>query len=457
MQDAGIAQEVIELFQGYYQLLEDSDRKSHYLWEKDIQPVQEKELTHRNQLDHEDASLGRSLLEQSVVIKLNGGLGTSMGMPYAKSLLAVKSGYSFLDIVLMQIGEGTSTFDPYTLVLMNSFNTHDDTVTYLEKKGLALQDQPFMFLQHKYPKILAASLEPAVSPSWPHLEWNPPGHGDFYAALFASGILDKLLSHGKRYAFISNIDNLGAVIDPSILGYFVRKDLTFLMEVAQRTLSDKKGGHLAKKDGQRFMLRELAQCPEEELPSFQDISRYRFFNTNNIWLDLSKVRSHIDAKGLPELPLIINTKTLNPRDESTPQVYQLETAIGSAISVFENSGAIEVTRERFIPVKTTNDLLAVRSDLYALNSEYRLIPNASRDISDVSIGLDSQFYKKIDQFDQRFPYGPPSLLACQTFRVQGDVLFEDEIICKDNVQVVNTSGSQETISAGSILTGEIVL
>ncbi|HMB31332.1 MAG TPA: UTP--glucose-1-phosphate uridylyltransferase [Desulfohalobiaceae bacterium] len=457
MRDAEISEDVICLFESYYRLLEHGHKDSQYLWEKDIQPVQKGEICDYRQLTSDDAELGRELLDQSVVFKLNGGLGTTMGMPYAKSLLKVKSGYTFLDIVLLQTGEGQFSFDPGSLVLMNSFNTHEDTINYLYKKGFAEKERPFMFLQHKYPKILAESLEPALAQDNQDLEWNPPGHGDLYAALFVSGILDKLLDYGKRYAFISNADNLGADIDPHILGYFAQNRLMFLMEVAQRTPSDKKGGHLAEhKNDHQLVLREIAQCPNSELENFQDISRYQFFNTNNIWLDLKQLRSHIVEKGLPKLPLIVNTKSLDPRDESTSKVYQLETALGSAISVFKNTGAIEVNRCRFIPVKKTNDLLAIRSDLYMLTDDFRLIPNPVRPSPEISIDLDSNFYKKIDQFDQRFPYGSPSLVECQSLQVQGDVVFEDHVICKKGVRIFNKTGTQKKITSGRVLTGEVV-
>ncbi len=457
MRDAEISEEIIHLFNYYYRFfLEDWHKDYKYIREKDIQPVQADEICHYSHLGPDDVDLGQKLLEQSVIFKLNGGLGTSMGMPYAKSLLTVKSDYTFLDIILLQAGLGQYSFEPGSLVLMNSFNTYEDTLNYLYKKGFTEQERPYMFMQHKYPKILADSWEPAIARDNHDLEWNPPGHGDFYAALFVSGILDELLANGKRYAFISNADNLGADIDPYILGYFARNRLMFLMEVAQRTDSDKKGGHLAKKNNQQLILRELAQCLNRDLEYFQDISRYRFFNTNNIWLDLKQLQSHIAEKGLPKLPLIVNTKTLDPRDESTPEVYQLETALGSAISVFENSGAIKVNRDRFVPVKRTNDLLAVRSDLYTLADDFRIIPNPVRKYNHISIDLDSKFYKKIDQFDQRFPYGPPSLIDCYGLQVQGDVVFKDHVVCKKEVNILNTTGEQKEIASGSVLTGEVV-
>ena len=102
-------------------------------------------------------------------------------------------------------------------------------------------------------------------------------------------MLDTLLANGYEVAFVSNADNLGAELDPLPLGYFVSERLPFLMEVADRTAADRKGGHLArrKSDG-RLALRESAQCPDEDTDAFQDVDRHRYFNTNNLWINLRR-------------------------------------------------------------------------------------------------------------------------------------------------------------------------
>jgi UTP--glucose-1-phosphate uridylyltransferase len=357
----------------------------------------------------------------------------------------------------MQQSEGCNKpFAPQIpLVLMNSFKTHADTLGYLRKKGLEESKWPRMFVQHKYPKINQNDLSPASCPENRELEWNPPGHGDLYAALLTSGMLDDLLSEGKQYAFVSNADNLGAVVDSAILGYFAQGEYPFMMEVARRTPADTKGGHLARLANGKLTLREIAQCPEKDLDSFQDIEKYGFFNTNNIWLNLKLLREYIDHYGLPQLPLILNPKTLNPRDENSPGIYQVETAMGAAISCFDRAAAIQVPRKRFIPVKKTNDLLLVRSDCYLMNDncELQLSPQIEKDPPKIS--LDPDYYKKIDQLDERFPYGPPSLKQCQSFAVKGDALFEDNIVCRADVSVENYTGKQVVISSGSTLEGKV--
>ncbi|MFP4212722.1 MAG: UTP--glucose-1-phosphate uridylyltransferase [Desulfohalobiaceae bacterium] len=452
MQAKGLHEQVIDLFQEYYLRLRSGVSQA-LIGEQDINPVQEGKISELQDLGQDEYDLGLGSLHEVVMIKLNGGLGTSMGMPYAKSLLKVKSELTFLDLILEQARVAQEKSGTGSLALMNSFNTQQDTLDYLQSKGLSQSELPFCFMQNMYPKVDAQTLQPASSPQDPDLEWNPPGHGDIYAALVTSGVLDQLLQQGKRFAFISNADNLGAVIHPAILGYIRSRELPFLMEVARRTESDKKGGHLALTNDGRLILREIAQCPESDMGAFQDVQRHGYFNTNNIWLDLQKLKDYVQNRGLPRLPLIVNPKTLDPRDEGSARVYQLETAMGAAISEFENSGAILVGRDRFIPVKKTNDLLAVRSDCYILSRGYQLLPHPQRDLPQIEIDLDSEFYKLVDQFEARFPYGPPSLLQCRYLQVKGDIMFEQDVICQAKVELINRSGQQQKIQAGSLLKG----
>ena len=188
------------------------------------------------------------LLAQAVVIKLNGGLGTSMGLQGPKSLLAVRDGVNFLDLMVRQILDLRKTSGTRVrLLLMNSFSTSEDTLGHLEKyraDGLA-EASEVELMQNQIPKIDAATLEPVSWPADPDLEWCPPGHGDLYPALVGSGWLDRLLAEGVKYAFVSNSDNLGAILDPAILAYFAKSGAPFLMEVTRRTAGDRKVGHLA--------------------------------------------------------------------------------------------------------------------------------------------------------------------------------------------------------------------
>ncbi len=443
MRREGLPEIVIRTFEYYYrQLLEGH---SGYIPEAEIEPLEA--LPDAEQLPDYLEAMGENNLEYTVLVKLNGGLGTSMGLEKAKSLLKVKNDLTFLDIIARQALQAG-----VPLVLMNSFNTREDSLRVLKKYPELQGDIPLDFLQHKVPKVRQEDLAPAEWPPNPALEWCPPGHGDLYTALYTSGLLDLLLERGYRYAFVSNSDNLGAVLDRRILGYFVENGLPFMMEAADRTEADRKGGHLARRKDGQLILRESAQCPPEEESHFQDVKRHRYFNTNNLWLDLSVLRKVLEERNfILGLPMIRNRKTLDPRDPTSPPVYQLETAMGSAIAVFKGSGAIRVPRSRFAPVKNTNDLLAVRSDAYRLTEDYRIVLDPSRKSGPPVIDLDPRFYKIIDHFEERFPFGPPSLIECQKLFVRGDFKFGRQVVVKGVVSLRNENEEQVFVEDRTVL------
>ena len=380
---------------------------------------------------------GDAELDRVVVLKLNGGLGTSMGMTKAKSLLEVKDGQSFLDIIVRQVlhlREPTGARIP--LLLMNSFATREDSLAALERYPDLKVDLPLDFLQGKVPKLLADGFEPVEWPDNPALEWAPPGHGDVYTSLATSGLLGRLLERGYEYLFLSNSDNLGAVLEPRILGWFAAEGLPFLSEVTDRTEGDKKGGHLARRTGGGLVLRETAQTPEEDMEAFQDTSRHRFFNCNTIWVDLRVLQRTLEERdGILGLPMIVNRKTVDPTDPASPEVIQLETAMGAAIDAFDGAGALRVPRSRFAPVKTTNDLLALRSDAYELGDDWTVRLAASRDGRPPLVELDSDYFKLLRDFEHRFGGGPPSLIDCERLTVEGDVSFGRGVTVRGSVTV----------------------
>jgi UTP--glucose-1-phosphate uridylyltransferase len=445
MQHEGLQPLVIDAFTYYYNKIVTGE--SGLVYNRDIRPVEPEELANYNHLrNYVDA--GKRAYQNAVWIVLNGGLGTSMGLTGPKSLLKVIRDRTFLEIIV-QRAERWGVL----LALMNSFNTQKDTLSALQK--INPSRFPLHFLQHKFPKILQIGLAPASWPQNPELEWNPPGHGDVYAALYTSGVLQDLLDKGISYAFISNSDNLGATMDPALLGYFSAKDYPFMMEVAEKTPADIKGGHLAKLPTGRLLLRESAQCPHNELDAFQDIRRYRFFNTNNIWLNLTFLKDLIEQQEAVHLTMILNPKTLDPRDEDSPKVYQIESAMGAAISLFEGATAIIVPRSRFFPIKKCNDLLAIRSDCFVLTDDERLIINPERINNNrsemIKIKLDPKFYGKIDWFDHRFKQGVPSLVDCESLTIEGDVFFEKDVIIKGSVAIKNSGPSSAVIEEGAVI------
>ncbi|MDP8218781.1 MAG: UTP--glucose-1-phosphate uridylyltransferase [Candidatus Theseobacter exili] len=402
---------------------------------------------------------GRIALNKAVMIKLNGGLGTSMGMAGPKSLLHIKEDTTFLDTIAKQVLHLRSDFAcRFPLLLMNSFSTRNETLKALEKYPDLLHDIPIDFMQHKVPKVLCDNLMPVNWPQDNKKEWCPPGHGDIYTALLTSGILETLIENGFEYAFISNADNLGAVMNLQLLGYFASEKIPFLMEVADRTEADKKGGHLAKSKKGSLVLREKAQCPESEINEFQNINLYKYFNTNNIWINLDILNKKLtENNNILNLEVIFNRKNVVPGNTETPEVYQLETALGSAISLFEGASALRVPRNRFFPVKTTDDLLALWSDLYYFDENLNLKsdPNHSQNGKNIFIKLDTEFFKLIDDFKSRFPKGPPSLTACKSLKIDGDFLFQKGIVCKEQVHLINRTNQQITIPDQTILEGTI--
>jgi len=452
MRKAGLPEPAIGSFRLHLGRLQDGE--DGMMSEHDIRPVQS--LPGAEQFEaFRDA--GCAALGRVAAIKLNGGLGTSMGLDRAKSLLPVRDGLSFLDLIALQILHLRERTDaPIPLLLMNSYRTAEDSERVLARyPELHHDDLPLGFLQHRVPKIMKDTRTWADTVDDPELAWCPPGHGDLFTALATSGLLGRLLEAGIEYAFVSNADNLGAVLDTALLGYLEAEGLDFLLEAADRTPADRKGGHLCRLLDGRLGLRESGQCPPQDEAAFQDVSLYRFFNTNNIWLRLSTLHALLAEHGgfLP-LPTIVNRKYLDPRDPSSPQVLQLETAMGTAVSFFPNAAAVRVPRSRFSPVKNTNDLLAVRSNAYELTEDSRVVLHRERSAPPV-IRLDKCYYKMIDAFESRFPSGPPSLRCCDSLRVVGDVTFGAEVAVEGEVKLHATAAS--VLPSGSVLRGTVEL
>lgn len=448
MQAAGLSDSAIRAFRGSYAALRAGE--TGMIPEATIAPA--RDLPRAETLSPPDDHRAAELLKQVVLIKLNGGLGTGMGLEKAKSLLPVRGTDTFLDLIAHQILRlrGQTGGEVPVFMLMNSFSTSQDTAEHLNARFPELGGREgWELMQNKVPKVLAGTLEPATWPANPDQEWCPPGHGDIYACLAGSGWLERLLGSGVRYAFVSNSDNLGATLDPAILAWFTDSGMPFAMEVTRRTESDKKGGHLAVRlrDG-RFLLRESAQCPREDEAHFQNIDLHRYFNTNNLWIDLQALQSALAANdGLIPLPPIMNKKTVDPRDANSPSVIQVETAMGAAIECFEGAGAIEVSRVRFAPVKTTSDLLSVRSDAYELTDDFCLRLHPIRKGQPPHLHLDQKLCKLVDGLEENFPH-TPSLLHCHSLLVHGPVECAAEVAFRGDVVIHNHTHSRVELKSG---------
>jgi UTP--glucose-1-phosphate uridylyltransferase len=444
MRSAELSEIAIQAFVFQYQKLLDND--TGLIAEEAIEPIAQLPSLDERELP---GGIG-DYLRQTLVVKLNGGLGTSMGLEKAKSLLRVRGDLTFLDIIVKQFLQlRASTASGLGLLFMNSFSTSDDTIAALQSYPELGDPRLMQLLQNRVPKIDRETLLPISWPSNPALEWCPPGHADLYVCLYGSGLLEQLLEAGKKYLFVSNADNLGATLDPNLLRFFAESGAPFLMEVTRRTPSDRKGGHLARRlDSKRLVLRESAQCPDKDLAYFQDIDRHRYFNTNNLWIRLDRLFEELTAgAGYVPLPLIRNEKNVDPRDKKTPKVFQLEAAMGAAIECFDGAAAVEVPRSRFSPVKTTNDLLAVRSDAYELDKSFRVGLRVERRGVPPKVEL-SDDYKLVDQVEELVAAGVPSLIRGGSLSVKGPWRFTAGVEIVGDVRFENRSGEVKDVKPG---------
>lgn len=396
----------------------------------------------------------KAMLDKLVVIKLNGGLGTSMGCTGPKSIIPVRNDLTFLDLTVQQIENLNKTYGTSVpLVLMNSFNTDEDTHKIIRKyKGFEVK--LLTFNQSRYPRVSRESLMPiASSTKGDHEAWYPPGHGDFYASFYNSGLLDELIAQGREYCFVSNIDNLGATVDTNILKLLLNpenhKSPDFVMEVTDKTRADVKGGTLIQYEG-KLRLLEIAQVPKEHVDDFKSIKTFKIFNTNNLWIRLGAIKNLIEKQQM-DMEVIVNHKTL----DNGMNVIQLETASGAAVKNFDGALGINVPRSRFLPVKKTSDLLLVMSNLYSMKNG-SLCMSPKRSFPSVPlVKLGDNHFAKVRDFLKRFA-SIPDMLELDHLTVSGDVTFGKGVSLKGTVIIIANHGDRIDIPSGAILENKIV-
>lgn len=430
MRDAGMSDTAIAQFSHLYEVWRNNEKGS-FIREHDVEQIKTVPSFHEiyETIDHDKAV---KAFAKTAFIKLNGGLGTSMGLSCAKSLLPVRRHKArqmrFIDIIIGQVLTARQRLGvDLPLILMNSFRTSKDTLQVLKRNRKFVQnDIPVEIIQHQEPKILAQTGEPVSYPEDPTLEWCPPGHGDLYSTIWESGILDKLSECGFSYLFISNSDNLGARPSRTLAQYFENTHAPFMIEVAKRTQADRKGGHIVRDiETGRMLLREMSQVNPEDKRSAQSINKHPYFNTNNIWIRIDALKKMLKKyNGVLPLPVICNNKTVDPTNPESAKVVQLETAMGAAVSLFDDAICVEVDRMRFLPVKTTNDLFIMRSDRFHLTDSYEM-EDGNYIFPDID--LDPRYYRNIDDFNERFPYSVPALAAAKSVTIKGDWTFGNQV------------------------------
>jgi UTP--glucose-1-phosphate uridylyltransferase len=386
---------------------------------------------------------GKGLLGKVAIIKLNGGRATTMGGQVPKGVLRAKNGLSYLEIILAQADAIRREWQASCpLILMNSFFTHEPTMRIVGGR----RNSPLTFIQNQVPRLLENSLAPLETGT--DEDWAPPGHGDVYLSLKTSGLLHGLIKQGFRWAFISNLDNLAACVDPWILGLLESENLEFLLEVTDRTEADKKGGTLVVRDG-RLDLLEIAQVSPRERDDFMDIHRFRVFNTNNVWVDLRALAEALEDNSL-KLPLIRNHKSI-----AGNKVIQLETAMGSAIGSFPRARGLRVRRDRFFPTKKTSDLFALQSDACILDFMARLRKNPSRPDSlplRPRVFFSSDFVDSPDQLTVRFEDSSSvSLVQAHSLEVCGSAFFERDVKIRGRVEITVPNGENWRVPRGAVL------
>ncbi|XP_050736828.1 UTP--glucose-1-phosphate uridylyltransferase-like isoform X2 [Eriocheir sinensis] len=424
-------------------------------WDR-IQRLPDSAVIKYSELTQPGGSLTKDLLDKLVVVKLNGGLGTSMGCQGPKSIIPVRSELTFLDLTVQQIEHLNKTYgSSVPLVLMNSFNTEEDTQKVV-RKYQGFQVKTYTFNQSRYPRINKESLMPIAKTSGPDTDleaWYPPGHGDFYLSFKNSGLLQEFINQGKEYVFISNIDNLGATVDLGILSFLLAGENSgkceFLMEVTDKTRADVKGGTLIQYED-KLRLLEIAQVPKEHVDDFKSVKTFKIFNTNNLWIKLSAVNQVLE-EGTIDMEVIINHKHL----DNGLNIIQLEQAVGAAVKSFNGAVGLNVPRSRFLPVKKTDDLLLVMSNLYRLQQGTLVMSPLRMFETTPLVKLGPNHFGRVKEFLRRFA-SIPDMLELDHLTVSGDVTFGKGVSLKGTVIIIANHGDRIDIPPGAILENKIV-
>jgi len=443
----------ISLFKDLYsRFISDKNKKTD--WSTISTPTEEAIIDYSS-LEEIDYKKSKDLLSKVAMCRLNGGLGTSMGCIGPKSAIEVKDGKTFLDFIVAQIQALNEDYQVNVpLILMNSFSTDHDTKKIIEQYNDNLTIQTFQ--QNEFPRLRRDSLMPLNREEFGDKVSYPPGHGDFYYSIMQSGILDDLIEQGIKYIYIANSDNLGASIDLKILNLLESSKAPFLMEVTDKTRADIKGGTLITTKENSLQLLEIAQVPEDYKEEFKSVKKFKIFNTNNVWIDILELKKKLLSYSL-QLDVIVNKKVVNRHP-----VIQLETAIGSGINSFEGSLAVKVPRKRFLPVKKTDDLLLIQSNLFT-EEKGLLIKNPDRQFEGLPLIRLGEKFRTVESYQKRIKE-IPNILELDLLTIVGNVYFGKKVTLQGNVILIcdgdelhisNNSFIENQVMTGNIMIGEL--
>lgn len=300
-------------------------------------------------------------LGQVAVLVLNGGLATRFG-GVVKGTVDVFDSQSFLGLKITDVARASDLFGAnIPLVVMNSFATRSQTALHLQSHGY-FGMQPDNVLS--FDQSVSIRLQENGSPFFGNdclARYYAPGHGEFFQRLHSSGVFDKLVQQGIRYLTFSNIDNLGASIDPWVIGNHILSGRDMTVEVVRKTRNA-----LGEWDvgGAPIILEDRVQVIEGfRLPSSLAPDALPDFQTNNMYFSLSALATP------PTLPRYFVSKQI----EGRPSVG-FEAITCEATCVVRPSGEpwlslnmVRVPRSgprgRFFPVKSREDLNSVRDEL----------------------------------------------------------------------------------------------
>lgn len=440
--------EMDNFFALFRRYLTDKAKDNSLEWDR-INPPNPEQVVDYRDIQGNETKTGN--LSKLAVLKLNGGLGTSMGCVGPKSVIEVRDGKSFLDLSVRQIEHLNRQHNAdVPFILMNSFNTDEDTETIIKKyQGHNINIKTFN--QSRFPRVYKDSLLPVPKDFEDSIDsWYPPGHGDLFESIANSGVLDELIEQGKEVLFISNVDNLGAVVDVNILEHMLESKSEYIMELTDKTRADVKGGTIIDYDGDVRLL-EIAQVPKEHVEEFKSIKKFKYFNTNNLWINLKAIKRCVEDNELA-MEIIPNFKTIKVKGLNV-DVLQLETAVGAAIRHFKGCHGVNVPRRRFLPVKTSSDLFLVKSDLYSL-TRGQLEMSKYRYGGAPLIKLGNHF-KKVSDFQKRIPY-IPYIVELDHLTITGNVSLGKNVTLKGTVIIVCEEGKKIDIPNGSELENVVI-